>query len=101
MDLNSVQDSYVFKYKSFIMKMSIFYVTLLLLSMQLLVAAPVRSQELTKRRITLELRDESLLSAIKKIEQASGILFAYPPLAIAKFNHISLPRATRTVDATL
>jgi TonB-linked SusC/RagA family outer membrane protein len=104
MDLHSVQDRYVRKgrinYK-LMMKMSIFYVMLLALSMQLLVAAPVRSQELTKRHITIELKDESLLSAIKKIEQASGILFAYPPNAISKFTHISLARANRTVDATL
>lgn len=102
MDLNSVWDCYVPKLKPGpIMKMSVFYAILLLLNIQSLTAASVLNQDPTKRRITLELKDESLLSAIKKIEQASGFLFAYPPAAVAKYNHISLPLANRTVDATL
>ncbi|MBV7531401.1 SusC/RagA family TonB-linked outer membrane protein [Chitinophaga sp. sic0106] len=83
------------------MKMSIFYTVLMVIQIQLLSAAPVSSQDLTGKRITMELKDEPLLSAIKKIEYASGLLFAYPPDAVRKYSHISLHRAERTVAATL
>lgn len=112
MDLISVRDRYVpmrinqpyIKKKGktgFIMKIIFLYFFLLALSVQLLIASPVSGQELGKKTITLGLKDESLHSAIKKIEQASGFLFAYPPTAVAKYKHITLPAASRSVSATL
>jgi TonB-dependent SusC/RagA subfamily outer membrane receptor len=85
----------------FIMKIIFLYFFLLALSVQLLPASPLSAQELGKKTITLGLKDETLHSAIKKIEQASGFLFAYPPTAVAKYKHITLPTASRSVSATL
>ncbi|WP_177192387.1 SusC/RagA family TonB-linked outer membrane protein [Chitinophaga arvensicola] len=83
------------------MKIIFLYFFLLTMSAQLLTAASVSGQELGKKTITLGLKDETLHGAIRKIEQASGFLFAYPPTAVAKYKHINLPAASRSVSATL
>ena len=52
-----------------IMRVGFIYTALMLMSFQLLLAIPVRSQSISKVEVKLELRNESLLTAFKKIEK--------------------------------
>lgn len=51
--------------------------------------------------VTVELNDESLESCFKSIERQTGLLFAFLPGQVDPYTSITLPRATRTVSATL
>lgn len=68
---------------------------------QLLMARPGAGQNIETATITLELKSESLQSALKKIEKASGFYFAYQTEQVTKIKGIVLQRQTRTVSATL
>ncbi|MBX3257017.1 MAG: SusC/RagA family TonB-linked outer membrane protein [Chitinophagaceae bacterium] len=82
------------------MKASIFAVSFVLLTIELLTAAPGRSQGMDKE-ITLGLQKESLSFALNKIEDLSGFRIAYAIGDVEKYTGISLPRAKRTVEKTL
>lgn len=51
--------------------------------------------------VTVELNDESLESCFKSIERQTGLLFAFLPGQVDPYTSITLPKATRTVSATL
>lgn len=86
---------------SFIMKLSISVVMLIMLSAQLLLAAPGYSQKMEEKIITLELHNETLRDALNKIEKLSGFRIAYQLEQISRYNNISLVRQERSVAATL
>jgi len=83
------------------MKMSIIFCGLLLFGLQLLSAKSANSQDLHRTKITLQLNDESLPAAFKKIQKATGLLFAYPSKEASEYQHISLPNGTRSIAITL
>ncbi|MFT3947756.1 MAG: SusC/RagA family TonB-linked outer membrane protein [Agriterribacter sp.] len=82
------------------MKASICAISFVLVTIQLLVAAPGHSQDMEKE-ITLGLHKESLSSALKRIEDISGFRIAYAIEDVEKYPKLSVPRATRTVAKTL
>lgn len=86
---------------NFIMRVGLFYTFFVLLSIQLLVAHPGRSQALDSIQVTVKLSNESLKDLFKKIEQQSGLMFAYQPREVVDYKRITLPMETRSVRATL
>lgn len=82
------------------MKASICAISFVLLTIQMLIASPGRSQGMEKE-IVLGLQKESLSMALKKIEDLSGFRIAYAIEDVEKYTRISLPRAKRTVEKTL
>lgn len=86
---------------AFTMKASTCIILSMLLSAHLLTAKPVMGQKMEEKKITLELRNVTLLAAIKKVEKVSGFRFAYSPVQLSKYGNIQLARDNRTVLATL
>ncbi len=74
---------------------------LLLVFFQFCFAPLAKGQNIADEKVTLGLKDESLVSAIKKIEQQSVFRFFYRSSQVEKFNHLNLPAATRTIKQTL
>lgn len=85
----------------FLMRVGLLYIFLVMFSIQLLMAHPGRSQTLDSIQVTLELRNENLKKLFKKIEKQTGLMFAYQPQQIDRYNRISLERQTRSVKETL
>jgi TonB-linked SusC/RagA family outer membrane protein len=84
-----------------IMKVSACFITITVVTIQLLTASPGRGQDMNTSFITLGLNDETLPAAIARIEKLSGLRFAYPSDQVSKYNHISIARENRSVRATL
>jgi TonB-dependent SusC/RagA subfamily outer membrane receptor len=84
-----------------IMRVSIIFVVLLFTSLQLLLATPGIGQGANDTKLTLELKGESLSSALRKIESLTNFRFVYRNEEIREVNAISLPKAERTVSETL
>ncbi|MGN7821342.1 SusC/RagA family TonB-linked outer membrane protein [Chitinophaga sp. 22536] len=80
-------------------------ITLALLSILLLSsvlsASPGRAQDISTKQITLTLKNETLKSALGKVESLSGFRLAYPPEQVNLYKNVSLPKATRSVKTTL
>ncbi|PSL49892.1 TonB-linked SusC/RagA family outer membrane protein [Chitinophaga niastensis] len=79
--------------------------TLLILSLLLLTpvlwASAGSAQDISTKKITLTLKNETLKGALGKVENLSGFRLAYPPEQINRFKNISLEKATRSVKETL
>jgi TonB-linked SusC/RagA family outer membrane protein len=86
---------------SFVMRVSFFYMALVMCSMQMLLAHSSNSQGLEDINVTVELQNENLKKLFKKIESQTGLLFAYQPQQVDSFTGLTLPKATRSVKATL
>ncbi|MBS1663725.1 MAG: SusC/RagA family TonB-linked outer membrane protein [Bacteroidetes bacterium] len=86
---------------SFLMKAGTLFISFLLCSAQVLLAIDGNGQEMNEKKITLGLDDEPLLEALNKVEKLSGIRLAYVVEQVSPYDHISLPKATRTVGQTL
>jgi TonB-linked SusC/RagA family outer membrane protein len=85
----------------FYMKISACTAILLLLTIQLLLAFPGNAQDITKTKITLELKDQSLSESLTRIGQLSGLKLAYPSDYVKKYDHIDLDRQSRSVSELL
>ncbi|WP_051664120.1 TonB-dependent receptor [Dyadobacter crusticola] len=85
----------------FVMRVSFCYLLLLVLSMELLLAGPVRSQKLEDIRVTLELRNEKLKSVFDKIEKQTRLNFAYNELDIASYRSVNLVKGSYKVSEAL
>ncbi|MCD9020122.1 TonB-dependent receptor [Parachryseolinea silvisoli] len=83
------------------MRVSLFYLFLTVLSLQLLLANASRGQGLEDIQVTLELKDERLKDVFKKIEKQTGLLFAYQPQQVNAYTGISLQKSTRSVKEFL
>lgn len=81
-----------------IMRISVVFAVLIFASMQILYATPGLGQN---EIITLELKDESLESALKKIEKQTSLRFVYRNDEVKNITNISLQKAQRTVEETL
>ncbi|MDB4904096.1 MAG: hypothetical protein JWQ63_3377 [Mucilaginibacter sp.] len=68
---------------------------------QLLFAITGKGQSIDTAKVTLGLKNESLSTAIKKIEQQSSFRFFYRDADIRPFSHLNLVPGTRTVKQTL
>jgi hypothetical protein len=96
-----LQKTAVSKQIVFLMRVSAIIVGVLLFSAQLLVAAPGGAQGLDEVTIRLELRDESLISAFKKIEKQCNFYFAYKEKQVRNAQNISIKDEKRTLRETL
>jgi TonB-linked SusC/RagA family outer membrane protein len=82
-----------------LMRISVVLSAILFTSLQVLLATtPGRGQT---TRITLELRGESLQSAIKKIETLTPFRFVYRNEEVRSVGNLTLPKAERTIAETL
>lgn len=85
----------------FIMRLGVSVIMLVMISAQLLLAAPGHAQKIEDRFIALELKNESLKAALNKIEKLSGFKMAYQVEQVNRYHNISLDKQKRTVEATL
>jgi len=83
------------------MRVSAWLVLFVSFSAQLLIASPGHGQNAGEKQITLELRDESLRSALNTIGKLSGLRVAYPLEQVAMYRHINLTKDTRPVEQIL
>lgn len=84
-----------------LMRAGLFYIFLAMVTIQMVLAHPGRSQNLDSIEVTVELRNENLKQLFKKIEKQTGLMFAYQPQQVDAHNRVNLPMDTRTVRATL
>jgi TonB-linked SusC/RagA family outer membrane protein len=84
-----------------LMRISVVLAGILLTSLQLLQANPARGQGADDVKLTLELNEESLASALRKIESLTPFRFVYRKEEIREISNISLVKAERTVTETL
>lgn len=83
------------------MRISVLSFLLILTSLELLLATSGHGQGVDDVRITLELRNESLESAMKKIERSTPFRFVYRHDDIRDITNLSLTRAQRSVSEIL
>lgn len=81
-----------------IMRISLVFTVVTLASLQLLMATPGNGQN---AKLTLELKEESLESAMKKIEKLTPFRFVYRKEETGDIKGLSLVRAERTLVETL
>ena len=85
----------------FLMRTGLFYILFFTFGSQLLFAIPSKGQNMANTLVSLELKNESLVSAFKKIEGQTDFLFAYQPRQVAAYKKIVLPRGVRSLGATV
>jgi TonB-dependent starch-binding outer membrane protein SusC len=85
----------------FAMRVSFFYAVVAMGTMPMLLAHSGSSQALDSIHVTVELRNENLKNLFKKIESQTGLLFAYRSRQVEGLDNLTLPKATRSVRATL
>jgi TonB-linked SusC/RagA family outer membrane protein len=70
-------------------------------SIQLLTARDARGQDMAKVYITLSLKDESLVSALEKIQKMTVFTFAYNKKELKRVNGLSFSYANRSIKGLL
>ncbi len=83
------------------MRTSLAITILLMLTFQLLFPITGKGKGITTEKVTLALKDESLETAIKKIEQQTTFRFFYRDEDIKPSAHLNLDQGARTVEQTL
>lgn len=84
-----------------LMRVSIIIFLFTLISLQFLMAVPVNGQKMSDHKVTFKLKDESLLSGIKKIEAQTKFRFYYRKSEVKEITDLNLSFSTRTVENTL
>lgn len=84
-----------------IIRFNILALVLLITTLPGLFAREANGQDLSQTQITLGLKSESLLSALKKIEQQTSYHFVYRKKELKDISAISLPVETRSITRTL
>jgi len=84
-----------------IMRIGFIYTALLLITMQVLLALPVKSQKISSVRINLELKNESLLNALKKIEAQTPFRFVYRKGELTAIPSRTISASNYTVEEAL
>lgn len=84
-----------------LMRVGVFYIIILTMGAQLLLAKDGRSQNMNTTYVELGVNGESLQSALKKIEQRTGFLFAYQQEQLTAYRHVTLSKEKRSVKATI
>ncbi len=81
----------------FLMRVGIFYLILVTLSLQLLLARSGKGQTLDSIQVTVELHRDDLKKLFRKIEKQTGLMFAYQPKHVDAYRNISLSGEPRSV----
>jgi len=81
--------------------MSVTMLVLLLTVNGLLIAGPSHGQDLSKIKITLDLKNVSLKTALHKIESATKLAFSYKSGDVAAYRHINYSVTETAVDKVL
>jgi outer membrane receptor protein involved in Fe transport len=84
-----------------LMRVSVVITLILLTTFQVLLATSTKGQNMHTDKVTIGLRDESLASALKKIEQQTPLRFYYRKADIKMLTGLNLPVQTRTIEQTL
>lgn len=84
-----------------IMRLSLITAILTTATFQILFAANIKAQGSAQVEVTMELKNEPVLSAIKKIEQQTNFRFIYRNSDIKDVKNLNIPLDTRSVKATL
>jgi hypothetical protein len=74
---------------------------LLTASLQLIMATPVKAQDMTVEKVSVGLKEEPMLSAIKQIEKQTTLRFFYQRSELKTLDKLNLPLSRRTVEQTL
>ena len=74
---------------------------LITVSFQLFFAVTAKGQSIVTEKVTLGLNDESLETAIKRIEKQTTLRFYYRDEDIKPLDHLNLEAGTRTIEQTL
>lgn len=72
-------------------------ISILLFSSINMFGIPLRSQDIYKARINLELKNESLVSAFKKIEARSSFYFMYRDEDVRNVNNLVIPNSKQSI----
>ncbi|HEY6900481.1 MAG TPA: TonB-dependent receptor [Puia sp.] len=83
------------------MRISFALILSFLCSIQLLSARDASGQDMNKVYISLELKDESLVTALERIQQMTPFLFAYNKREIKKIHNLSLVSDNRSVHSIM
>lgn len=83
------------------MRISLIICCVVTLSAQLLSAASAEAQHIDRQVVQLELENESLLDAFKKIESQTHFRFMYRKADISHIRHLSLPAGSQYLSAVL
>ncbi|HEY4108606.1 TonB-dependent receptor [Puia sp.] len=83
------------------MRISIIFLILSLSGAQLLSARDASGQDINKVFISLELKDETLLSALDKIQRMTPFTFAYNKREVKRIQNLTMPGSNRSVNAIL
>jgi len=83
------------------MRLSLFSMLLLIGTMNMLFARDARGQDINRIKLQLEVRNESLIKALKKIQKQTPFTFAYNKKDLAEISITELPAGLRTVKETL
>ncbi len=84
-----------------LMRISLIIAIVLSASLQCLFAIDLKAQSAQQVKISLEVHDETITSAIKKIEQNSQFRFLYRNNELKNLKTVNLPLSERTVKETL
>ncbi|MCD0488977.1 TonB-dependent receptor [Pedobacter sp. MC2016-14] len=84
-----------------IMRLSLITAILISSTFQVLCASETKAQGAAEVKLTMELKNESILSAIKKIEQQTSFRFIYRSSDIKDVQRINLPLEQRSLAETL
>src|SRR5256885_1202429 len=86
---------------SCLMRLSLFSMLLLIGTINMLFARNASGQDMNEVRLRLEVKNEPLIKALKKIQKQTPFTFAYNKSDLAEISIIDLPAASRTVKETL
>lgn len=84
-----------------IMRLSLITAILTTVTVQILFASNIKAQGSAQVEVTMELKNEPVLSAIRKIEQQTNFRFIYRNSDIKDIKNLNIPLGTRSVKATL
>jgi TonB-linked SusC/RagA family outer membrane protein len=70
-------------------------------TVQILLAGNVKAQKINEVRVDFELKDQSVVMALKKLEKASPFHFVYRNEEVDKINLLTIPEKERSVDEIL
>ncbi len=79
----------------------VFFVVLFFASIRVSLAYDHSAQRMDSTKVTLELKDENLITALKKIEKQTPFRFVYRQKEVRGITNLNLTEGSRTVSATL
>jgi TonB-linked SusC/RagA family outer membrane protein len=86
---------------TFAMRAGVFYMVLVVVSMEMLVAMPGGAQDLEQLRVTVELHDGDFKTLFEQIQSQTPLLFAYQSAQLDSIHHLTISKQLRSVKETL